>query len=179
MDEGARRLVVGRLRKPHGLKGEVAVFPLTDAPADVFVPGRRLTMVDVAGQPADVVLEVERARGYHREWLLKFAGLDSRTALEALPRWRGLFVTVPETELPPPEDGEVYLHELVGFAVAGTDGTPMGLVSDVLELPSGVTLEIQGPKREFLMPFVKEFVGPIDRVARRMVITPPEGLIED
>jgi 16S rRNA processing protein RimM len=179
MVQDARRLVVGRLRKPHGLKGDIAVFPLTDTPAEVFVPGRRLTMVNVAGDPVGGPLVVERARGYHREWLLKFEGLDDRNTLEALPEWRGLFVTVPETELPPPEDGEVYLHELVGFAVARTDGSAVGLVSDIFELPSGLTLEIQGPKREFLMPFVKEFVGPIDRAARRMTITPPEGLIED
>lgn len=179
MTEGARRLVVGRLRKPHGLKGDVAVFPLTDTPDEVFIHGRQLQMVDVAGDAVGRPLVVERGRGYHREWLLKFEGLDSRTALEALPPWRGLFVTVPQDELPPPEEGEVYFHELVGFAAHLENGTPVGLVSDIYELPSGLTLEIQGPKREFMMPFVKEFIGPIDRTARQLTIMPPEGLIED
>jgi len=179
MSQDARRLVVGRLRKPHGLKGDVALFPLTDSPDQAFVTGRRLQMVDVAGDPVGDPLVVERARGFHREWLLKFEGLDSRTSLEQLPAWRGLFVTVPADQLPAPADDEVYYHELVGFATKLEDGTPVGLVSEVYELPSGVTLEIQGPKREFMLPFVKEFVGPIDRSARHITIMPPEGLIED
>ena len=178
MADSAHRLVVGRLRKPHGLKGEVAVFPLTDTPEEVFVRGREFQMVDLAGDPVGVPLVVERSRGFHRQWLVKFEGMDSRTELEQLPEWRGLFVTVPADTLPAPEDDEVYHHELVGFAVQMEDGTPLGLVSEVYQLPSGVTLEVQGPKREFMVPFVKEFIGPIDRTARRMTIRPPEGLIE-
>ncbi len=60
-----------------------------------------------------------------------------------------------------------------------TEYSSVGLVSEVYQLPSGVTLEVQGPKREFMVPFVKEFIGPIDRAARRLTIRPPEGLIED
>lgn len=155
------------------------MFPLTDTPDDVFVQGRALQVVDLAGEPVGIPLVVERSRGYHREWLVKFEGLDSRTALEQLPEWRGLFVTVPADTLPAPEDDEVYYHELVGFAVQLDDGTPLGLVSEVYQLPTGVTLEVQGLKREFMVPFVKEFIGPVDRGARRLTIRPPEGLIED
>lgn len=155
------------------------VFPLTDSPEDVFVVGREFQMVDLAGEPVGVPLVVERSRGFHRQWLVKFVGLDSRTELEQLPQWRGLFVTVPADTLAAPEDDEVYHHELVGFAVQLEDGTSLGLVSEVYQLPSGVTLEVQGPKREFMVPFVKEFIGPIDRAARRLTIRPPEGLIED
>lgn len=167
------------MRKPHGLKGDVTLFPLTDAPGEVFVSGRVLQVVDLAGRSVGDPLTIERGRAYHREWLVKFAGLDSRTALEQLPGLRGLFVTVPAEELPEPEEGEVYYHELVGFAVELEDGTPVGLVSAFYELPSGLTLEVQGPRREFMVPFVKEIVGPIDREARRMTIRPPDGLIED
>ena len=179
MAESARRLIVGRLRKPHGLKGEVALFPLTDTPDEVFVTGRRLDMVDVSGTTIGGPLVVERCRSYHREWLVKFEGLDSRTALEQMPAMRGVFLAVEAEELAQPDDGEVYYHELVGFSVRLEDGTPAGIVSEFYELPSGVSLEVQGPKREFLVPFVKEFIGPIDREARQLVIRPPEGLIED
>ena len=78
MADSAHRLVVGRLRKPHGLKGEVAVFPLTDTPEEVFVRGREFQMVDLAGDPVGVPLVVERSRGFHRQWLVKCKGMDSR-----------------------------------------------------------------------------------------------------
>lgn len=167
------------MRKPHGLKGDVAVFPLTDTPEEIFTPGRCLDLVDVAGTVVGGPVVVERCRSYHREWLVKFEGLDSRTALDQMPALRGVFVAASVDELSEPDEGETYYHELVGFAVTFEDGSPAGIVSEYYELPSGVTLEIQGAKREFLVPFVKEFVGPIDREARQLVIRPPEGLIED
>ena len=87
-------------------------------------------------------LTVEWSRAYHREWLVKFVGADSREALEP---WRGLFLAAPADELAPPEGDEVYLHELEGFSVRLADGTPLGLVSGVYELPAGLMIEVRGP----------------------------------
>jgi 16S rRNA processing protein RimM len=80
--------------------------------------------------------------------------------------------------LPPPRGDEVYLHELEGFAVRLEDGTPVGLVSSLYEMPAGLIIEVQGPRREFLLPYKKEFVRDVDRAARRLTIAPPEGLLE-
>ncbi len=178
MPDAARRLVVGRLRKPHGLKGECTVFPLTDRPEEVFQPGRQLWMVDLAGSEVGEPLTVERGRSYHREWLLKFEGVDSRTALEALPALRGVLVAADADDLAGLEEGEVYTHELVGFAVRTAEGEAVGVVSELYELPSGVTLEIQGPKREFLLPYRQEFIHEVDRAGRQLTVTLPEGLLE-
>ncbi len=175
--EAARRLVVGRLRKPHGLKGDCAVFPLTDNPEQVFQPGRRLWMVDVGGHDVSEPLTVERGRAYHREWLLKFEGVDSRTALETL-ALRGVFVAAEAAELKPPAEDEVYTHELMGFSVRAADGTPIGVVSEYYDLPTGLTLKVQGPKREFLLPYRQEFVREVDRDARQLTVTLPEGLMD-
>ncbi len=172
---GVRHLVVGRLRKPHGLKGEYAVFPLTDRPETVFAAGRRLVRLALSGEVVGEAIEVERSRAYHREWLLKFRGLESRDELEG---WRGQFLAAPEADLPPPAEGEVYLHELAGFAVRDTTGAALGVVSDLYELPAGLTLEVQGPRREFLLPFRREFVREVDRAGRRLVVELPEGLVE-
>jgi 16S rRNA processing protein RimM len=171
----ARHLVVGRLRKPHGLKGGVTLFPLTDRPEAVFAPGRSLRLMSIDGELVAGPVTVEWSRSYHREWLVKFVGADSRDALEP---WRGLFLAAPADELPPPEGDEVYLHELEGFSVRLADGTPLGLVSGVYELPAGLMIEVQGPKREFLLPYRKEFVREVDRAGRRLVVMPPEGLVE-
>jgi 16S rRNA processing protein RimM len=171
----ARHLVVGRLRKPHGLKGDVTLFPLTDDPATVFAPGRSVWLVGLDGEVVAGPLTVERSRVYHREWLVKFAGAEGREALEP---WRGLFLAVPAEQLAPPAKDEVYLHELEGFSVRLPDETALGLVTAVYEMPTGLMIEVQGSKREFLLPYKKEFVRSVDREGRRLVVVPPEGLIE-
>jgi 16S rRNA processing protein RimM len=171
----ARHMVVGRLRKPHGLKGDSTLFPLTDEPETLLASGSEVWLVGLDGEVVAGPLTIERSRSYHREWLVKFAGADGREALEP---WRGLFVAVLAERVTPPKDDEVYLHELTGFAVRQADGTPLGLVSALYEVPAGLMIEVQGPKREFLLPYKKEFVRVVDRAARRLVVTLPEGLIE-
>jgi 16S rRNA processing protein RimM len=173
--EGARHLVVGRLRKPHGLKGDCAVFPLTDEPAEAFAPGRSVWVKNLAGELVAGPITIERSRPYHREWLLAFRDHDRIEAVEA---WRGHFLAAESQGLRPPAEGEVYLHELAGFAVQDAAGTPLGLVSRVLELPTGLLLEVQGPKREFLVPFRKEFVVELDRAGKKLLVNLPEGLAE-
>lgn len=175
MADRARLLAVGRLRKPHGLKGECAVFPLTAEPDAVLAPGATIWLIDLTGQEVAGPLKIVRSRGYHRQWLVTFEGHEDRAAVEP---WGGLFLALPETEVTPPAEGEVWLHELAGFAVQDRAGAPLGLVTAALELPAGVTLEVQGPKREFLLPFRKEFVREVDREGRRLVVELPEGLLD-
>ena len=174
--DAPRLLVVGRLRRPHGLKGEVTIFPLTDSPELALGQGRVLRRLDLRGDVVGEPVRIERSRAYHREWLLKFADTDSRDALEG---WSGQFLAAPATELEPPAEDEVYLYELAGFAVRREDDSPLGIVSDVFELPGGLTLEVQGPKREFLLPYRQEFIRRVDRQGRFMIVAPPEGLVED
>jgi len=99
MAADARHMVVGRLRKPHGLKGDLTLFPITDAPDTVFAPGRAVWLVGLDGETVAGPVTIERSRSYHREWLIKFAGADRR---EAIDPWRGLFLAVPADELAPP-----------------------------------------------------------------------------
>jgi 16S rRNA processing protein RimM len=174
--DGGRHVVVGRLRKPHGLKGDTTLFPLTAEPERLLAPGAEVWLVGLDGEVVAGPVTIERSRSYHREWLIKFAGADGREALEP---WRGLFLAVPAERITPPAGDEVYLHELTGFSVRLPDGTPLGLVSSLYEMPSGLMIEVQGPKREFLLPYKKEFVREVDREGRRLVVTPPDGLLEE
>lgn len=176
MAAGARHLVVGRLRKPHGLKGEIAVFPLTDDPAGTFAGGRDLWVLDLAGEPVAGPFRIERSRIYHRECLLKLRGVEDRDAWSP---WRGLLLGAPEDSLRPPAAGEVYLHELAGFAVRDDRGQALGVVSAVYELPAGLMIEVQGARREFLLPYRREFVTAVDRAGRRLTVAPPAGLLDD
>jgi 16S rRNA processing protein RimM len=168
-------LLVGRLRKPHGLKGDCAIFPLTDEPEAVFAPGRKVWVKDLAGEVIAGPLTIARSRKFHREWLVGFEGHDRIEAVEA---WRGTFLAAPASELRQPDPDEVYLHELAGFAVRDPSGTPLGVVSDVAEGPAGLILTVQGPKREFLLPFRKEFVKQVDREGKKLVVDLPEGLMD-
>ena len=173
--EETRHLVVGRLRKAHGLKGDCAVFPLTDNPTEVFARGRAVWVKDAEGTLVAGPLIIERSRPYHREWLVAF---QEHGRVEAVEPWRGHFLVAEAASLAPPEGDEVYLHELAGFAVREAEGGSLGLVTRVVETPGGLLLEVQGPQREFLLPFRKEFVIGVDRAARRLVVQVPEGLVE-
>ncbi|PYO29424.1 MAG: hypothetical protein DMD73_02005 [Gemmatimonadetes bacterium] len=87
--------VVGRLRKPHGQRGEVAVLPLVENPGAVFTPKARLFVVNEERRVVAGPLVVARRRAYHREWLLGFVGVTSRAAVES---WRDHLVAVEEAD---------------------------------------------------------------------------------
>lgn len=174
-DREAHHLLVGRLRKPHGLKGDCAVFPLTDEPQAVFAPGRQVWVKDLAGDIVAGPLTITRSRPHHREWLVGFQDHDRIEAVEA---WKGTFLAAPASELRQPDRDEVYLHELAGFAVRDPNDIALGVVTSLTEGPTGLMLTVQGPKREFLLPFRKEFVKEVDRAGRRLVVDLPEGLAD-
>lgn len=174
-EESARHLVVGRLRKPHGLKGDCTVFPLTSNPAIVYAAGRSVWLMNLKGEMVGGPLTIERSRAYHREWLVAFRGYLSRDALTG---WHDLLLSAPAGTLPPPEEGEVYLHELEGFAVQDQLGTGLGIVTKIDETITGVLLEVQGVKREFILPFKKEFVTEVDRPGRRLIVDLPAGFTD-
>ncbi len=173
--EETRHLVVGRLRKPHGLKGDCAVFPLTDEPERVFAPGQSLWIRNLGGGEGAGPLIVGRGRPYHRGWLLAFR---DHLQIAAVEPWKGHFLAAEPGGLRAPEAGEVYLHELAGFTVRDAAGAVLGLVSKAIEAPGGLLLEVQGPKREFLVPFRKEFVVAVDREQRSLKVQLPEGLLD-
>jgi 16S rRNA processing protein RimM len=173
-EAAAPPIVVGRVRKPHGLKGELAIFPLTDDPAAVFVAGRAIQLRDLSGDLVGEVV-ITQARIYHRECLLKLKDHDSR---EAVDNYRQLFLAVAREDLAPLAAGEVYQQELIGWSVRDESDEPLGIVSEVYDLPQGPTIEVQGPKREFMLPFRSEYVKVVDREARRLVVAVPDGLLE-
>lgn len=173
MISGADLLVVGRVQKPHGVRGEFAVTLETDRPAEVFRAGRVLWV----GGPDGQRLTVERARPFKAGLLVKTAEHSSRTdATDAL---RGQDLLIPRAEAPPLADGEVWTHELVGMAVfAGTDR--VGSVREVYDAPAGGhLLAIARPDRaDLLVPFVADLVCRVDRERREVELEPREGLLE-
>ncbi len=172
MEEGGpAHLVVGLLKKPHGVKGDALIYPVTDEPEAAFAAGRRLEVLDAEGRPTGRTMVVARSRAYHRAWLLHFEGIETRDALEEV-RERHLAIAVADAR--PLEDGEFYMHELAGLRVATAAGEAVGTVDGVIEAPQGWLLEVSGR----LIPFHRGVVQRVDRRERLIVITPPRGLLE-
>ncbi|HEY9450345.1 MAG TPA: ribosome maturation factor RimM [Gemmatimonadaceae bacterium] len=171
-------MIVGRLRRAHGIRGELGVEPLTDAPAAVFAAGRAILVGTTEGDPdpAGRTLTVRRARPQgDGSILVSFDEITDRSEAEL---WRGRYLLAPASDLEPPAEGEVYVHELPGMTVVLTDGETLGVVSDVLELPQGLALEVHRDAGSVVLPFHEEFIESVDRSGRRIVATPPEGLFE-
>lgn len=168
-------LAVALLKKPHGIHGDVIVYPLTDAPDFVFRPGRVIHVLDKAGQPTGKTVKLKRGRSYQRTWLLHFEGFESREALAEL---RDVYLGIDVGEARPLAEGEFYLHELVGLAVQTADKTPVGTVAEVYEAPQGILLSVRSETKEHLIPFRAGIVRRVDRGARMVTVDPPAGLLE-
>ncbi len=114
------------------------MWVLTDDPDDVFVVGRSLTPIDETGQQIGEPLVIERERTYHRDWLLKFSGIGDRTTLD---EWEQILLGVPQDDLVPPGEGEMYVHEIPGAKVA-VAGEVIGYAEGLIDVPGGALLSI-------------------------------------
>ena len=167
------QVVVGRVGRAHGVKGEVAVEVRTDDPDGRFAPGSAL----VTDPPERGPLTVVRARPHSGRLLVTFDGVADRTAAEAL---RGTLLTVDSADDPPLDDpDEFYDHQLVGLAVVTVGGDTVGEVEEVLHPPGPDLLVVRRPDgTEALVPFVGDIVPSVDLTGGRLVIDPPDGLLD-
>ncbi len=169
-------VIVARLRRAHGVKGEMITEVITDAPASVFTVGRRLFGGTARGDPSPKgeTLRITRAEArFDGSWLLGFAEIPDRDVTAA---WRMRYLLAPRGELDPPAEGEVYLHELPGMRVALESGAELGDVKNVFELPTGLALDVVWKTGTVLLPYL--FVRQVDRERRVITAAPPEGLFD-
>ena len=171
-------VIVGRVRKVHGLQGELVVEPITDRPDAIFASGRRV----FAGTPSGAVardrreLTVRASRPFKGGLIVDFEGIDGRDEAE---KWRGRFFLVPGTELPPLEPDEVYIHDLYGMRVELPDGAELGVVETVYELPQGLGLDVKRTGGgSVVLPWRPEVVRDVDAARRVLVVDPPPGLLD-
>lgn len=180
-DQGDRDpsfLVVGHLNKPHGTKGEFFVWPLTDRGETVFATGNELLVSDVKGERPDdrfPRLRIEGVRPFQAGQLVRFEGVNSRSEADLL---RNRYLLIPFSEAEPLEEGDLFYHQLIGMTVATVEGDEVGQISEVYELEPSDLLEVRGAERSFLIPYTKQVVSSVDLPQRRIVIDPPEGLLD-
>jgi 16S rRNA processing protein RimM len=170
--------IVGRVRNAHGIRGELVVEAITDAPDAVFASGRRVYAGTVDGELARgaPTLTVGVARPFKEGWIVAFDEIRDRNAAEL---WRERYLLLPLGELTPPAEDEVYYHELIGMRVERADGALVGQVEGIYELPQGLMLEVRPPGRPtVILPYRPEVVTGVD-VARKIVtVDPPEGMLD-
>ncbi|MFD9792437.1 ribosome maturation factor RimM [Streptomyces sp. NPDC059070] len=168
------QLVVARIGRAHGIKGEVTVEVRTDEPELRLSPGAVLATDPAATGP----LTIETGRVHSGRLLLRFEGVRDRTSAEAL-RNTLLIADVDPDELPEEED-EYYDHQLIDLDVVLADGTGIGRITEISHLPSQDLFIVERPDgTEVMIPFVEEIVTEIDLEEQRAVIDPPPGLIDD
>ena len=174
-------IIVGRVRKAHGIRGEVVVETITDAPDAIFASGRRVFAGTAAGDlaPTRQELHIRSVRSFNDGLLVGFDEVPDRTVAET---WRGRYLLLPEHELPAPDEEEVYVHELLGMRVQLESGEVVGTVEETYELPQGLAIDVRRePPREresVLLPYDDRTIASVDKASRVIVVTPADGLLE-
>lgn len=165
-------VVIGRLARPHGLRGEMSVEVLSDFP-ERFVPGLAVIGVDAAGARRPLVVSAVRPNG--ERLLLTFQGVSSRTDADGL---RGLDIAVPKGSEVPRPAGFVYHFDLEGCRAVDRSGRELGLVTALEELGGRSLLTLLTASGERDVPFVEPIVVSVDLEKRLVVLDPPAGLLD-
>jgi 16S rRNA processing protein RimM len=174
-------LVIGRVAKPHGIRGELIVDVRTDDPELRFVPGTslrgQLPRAKGAKRTEERRFTITAARNHSGRLLVSLEGVDDRTAADDL---RGLLFLIDAADVDSGDDPDAfYDHELIGLPVRTIAGDDVGVVRDVIHLPGSDLLVVTAADdgREILVPFVSEIVPTITR-GDSVLIDPPDGLLE-
>ncbi len=177
MGDDPQYLVVGHVSKAHGTAGEIQIWLLTDRPDEVFAPGARVLLGDREGGVGRVPDErkVEARRPYKGGLLVMLEGVGDRGEAEAI---AGRYLLVPAEEASPLEEGEVFYHQLLGLQVETVAGEAVGRIREVFETEPHHLLEVKDGNRVHLVPFASWVVKDVDLEHGRVVIDPPEGLLD-
>lgn len=172
-------LAVGRVLRPHGLRGEIRVEIHTDYP-DRFALYRQVYLAPTRPERGLLVAsegtayELEGYRFHQNAVLLKLEGIDDRTQAEDL---RELWVWIPAEEAAPLEAGEFFVHQMLYMHVVTTKGETLGEIVDVIETGANLVYVVRGPHGEILLPDTDEVVLDIDVEAGQMTVHLIEGLL--
>lgn len=171
-------VIVGRVRRAHGIKGELVVEALTDTPDAIFAPGRRVFAGSADGEPTrdPIELVVLRSSPFKGGWIVAFEGIHDRTQADS---WRDRTLLLPESEVEPPGENEVFIHDLVGMRVVRTNGDHIGEVREIFELPQGLVMDVaRAAGGSVLLPYDEQTVVGVDMDSRVISVDPLEGMLD-
>jgi 16S rRNA processing protein RimM len=159
-------LLVGQIGAAHGVRGEVRITTFT---GDPMALGAFKSLVLADGTPGPVLLSVRPAKGVV---VARVKGSEDRDGAERL---RGLKLYISRTDLPPPDEDEFYLADLIGLAVESVAGEALGTIKAVQDFGAGDLLEVQPPQGPtWWLPFTREAVPEVRLGERKVIAAPPE-----
>ncbi len=165
-------VAIARVARPHGLRGEVSAEVLTDFPERF--DGLENVIAVLAGDERRE-LKIECFRFQNERVLLKFFGIDRIEDTESL---RNAEICVTENEAVELDEGEFFDWELSGCTVETVDGETVGTVKELMRTGGTEVLVIEGADKEYLIPFAESICTEVDVEKKRIVIDPPEGLLD-
>jgi 16S rRNA processing protein RimM len=170
-----RYLVVGRVLRPHGVRGELRVEIVTDYPERL---AQHVYFYLVHPKSPEKVQRrrIEALRRHREVALLKLEGCDDRNEAEAL---RDMLVQVPVEEAVPLEEGEYYHFQVVGVRVETEEGEWLGQVVEVLETGANDVYLVRGPRGEILLPAITDVVRELDLTSKRLVVHLLPGMLTE
>lgn len=172
---GGDLLLVGLIARPHGLKGAVIVNPVTDFPEERFRAGEALLVGPVDGGSVGVSRRILEARFQQGRAVIRFEGVASMSEAEPL---AGMALRIPASAAGPLPKGTYYRHDLVGCEVVDAGGTVIGRVRAVEGTLDRSYLLVPRKGGEAMIPLVDGICVRVDIAGRRVVVDPPEGLLD-
>ena len=162
------QLVVGRIGRAHGVLGEATIEVQTDDPDIRFQIGNKLTLDD--GRQ----LTIRSSRWHNQILLLAFDGVTDRNQIEEL---RDQLISS-DVDLDSLAPGEYHFQQLIGCEVFQQNGELIGAVDEIVKLPGQDLLSVNRAGAQVLIPMVKQIIIEIDVLAKKIVVNPPEGLLD-
>jgi len=168
-------LVLGKIERPHGIRGELRVRVITDYPERIL-DMETVYIGDDPMQPEAEIYNIETVRFHQNHLLIKFAEIYDRDDADAM---RNLLLLIDVEDAVPLEDDEVYLYQLIGMVVQLQDGTKLGKIKDVIETGANDVYVLKRKKqKDLLIPAHSETVLEINLEAGLVTVELPEGLLD-
>ncbi len=165
-------MIIGRISKPHGIRGAVKVEPITDDPARFSLLEH--VYIGPEDKPGDAV-NIDKVQFQNKFIILSLAHVSSREAADEL---RGLYLHIPTDEALELPNGSVYFFKLIGLEVFTPNSEFVGTVKDYQEYPASGMFVVEHNEHEYLIPDVPDIVESVNLDDGKIIINPIDGLLD-
>lgn len=166
-------VLIGEIVKPHGIRGEVKVYSYSEQPEN-FKYYQKIVLQEPAGSRTETY-KVVKSRAQGKLAILQLEGVASREAAEIL---QGSTLWLKKTDFPQLDSDEFYWHQFIGLQVFTETGRELGAVSSLFSTKAHDVMVVSGTGHEYLIPLTGGIIRNIDEQAGKILIAPPQGLLE-